>query len=206
MTAYAMAHVHHANFGPELVEYLRRIDATLEPFAGRFLVHGGPVEAVEGTWNGDLIIIEFPDLDSARGWYESPDYLKIRHLRTENTTADTITSTACRPATWPSPPSTTCSPARSDNRPDQQPIRPVSGPAGGGMIHVEPISRMTPARRLPGVPPTDQARTGRPRARLGTADPGRNRSSMSSSKYRPTSRSGSTPSPPPRWPRSASPG
>jgi uncharacterized protein (DUF1330 family) len=49
MTAYALAHVHHTNFGPELVEYLRRIDATLEPFDGRFLVHGGPVEAVEGT-------------------------------------------------------------------------------------------------------------------------------------------------------------
>jgi uncharacterized protein (DUF1330 family) len=90
MTAYAMAHVHSTNFGQELIEYLRRIDATLEPFEGRFLVHGGPVDAVEGTWNGDLIIIEFPDLDSARGWYESPEYLKIRHLRTENTTADTI--------------------------------------------------------------------------------------------------------------------
>ena len=57
---------------------------------GRFLLHGGPVDAVEGTWSGDLIIIEFPDLDSARGWYESPDYVAIRHLRTENTTADTI--------------------------------------------------------------------------------------------------------------------
>lgn len=90
MSAYAMAHVHSTNFGPELVEYLRRIDATLEPFAGRFLVHGGPVDAVEGTWDGDLILIEFPDLDAVRGWYESPDYLKIRRLRTENTTADTI--------------------------------------------------------------------------------------------------------------------
>jgi uncharacterized protein (DUF1330 family) len=90
MTAYAMAHVHSTNFGPELIEYLRRIDDTLEPFGGRFLFHGGPVDAVEGTWNGDLIIIEFPDLDAVRGWYGSPDYLKIRHLRTENTTADTI--------------------------------------------------------------------------------------------------------------------
>jgi uncharacterized protein (DUF1330 family) len=56
----------------------------------RFLVHGGPVDAVEGTWSGDLIIIEFPDLDSARCWYESAAYVAIRHLRTENTTADTI--------------------------------------------------------------------------------------------------------------------
>ena len=90
MSAYAMAHVHSTNFGPELIEYLRRIDATLEPFGGRFLFHGGPVDAVEGTWAGDLIIIEFPTLDSVRGWYESPAYVAIRRLRTDNTTADTI--------------------------------------------------------------------------------------------------------------------
>ncbi|MGH3298938.1 MAG: DUF1330 domain-containing protein [Trebonia sp.] len=90
MTAYVMAHVHATNFGPEIVEYLRKVDATMEPFGGRFVVHGGPVDAVEGDWTGDLIIIEFPDLDAASGWYNSPAYLEIRHLRTGNTTADTI--------------------------------------------------------------------------------------------------------------------
>jgi uncharacterized protein (DUF1330 family) len=90
MPAYVMAHVHSTNFGPEIIEYLRGVDATMQPFGGRFLVHGGPVDAIEGTWSGDLIIIEFPDLDSARAWYESPAYVAIRHLRTENTTADTI--------------------------------------------------------------------------------------------------------------------
>lgn len=90
MTAYVMAHVHATNFGPEIVDYLRNVDATMRPFRGRFLVHGGPVNAVEGNWDGDLIIIEFPDLDAARGWYNSSAYLEIRHLRTGNTTADTI--------------------------------------------------------------------------------------------------------------------
>jgi uncharacterized protein (DUF1330 family) len=90
MSAYVMAHVHATNFGQEIIDYLRNVDATMRPYGGRFLVHGGPVDTVEGTWTGDLIIIEFPGLDAARGWYESPDYLEIRHLRTENTTADTI--------------------------------------------------------------------------------------------------------------------
>jgi uncharacterized protein (DUF1330 family) len=90
MPAYAMAHVHATNFGQEIIDYLRNVDATMEPFGGRFLVHGGPVEAVEGAWSGDLIIIEFPDLDAARGWYESAAYREIRHLRIENTTTDTI--------------------------------------------------------------------------------------------------------------------
>ncbi len=59
MPAYVMAQVHATNFGPEIIEYLRSVDATMQPFDGRFLVHGGPVDAVEGTWSGDLIIIEF---------------------------------------------------------------------------------------------------------------------------------------------------
>ena len=72
MPAYVMAHVHSTNFGPEIIEYLRGVDATMQPFGGRFLVHGGPVDAIEGTWSGDLIIIEFPDLDSARHLPWSP--------------------------------------------------------------------------------------------------------------------------------------
>ncbi|HEY5018705.1 MAG TPA: DUF1330 domain-containing protein [Streptosporangiaceae bacterium] len=57
MTAYVMAHVHSTNFGPEIIEYLRTVDATMEPFGGRFLVHGGPVDAIENT-TADTIIFD----------------------------------------------------------------------------------------------------------------------------------------------------
>ncbi|MGE7439980.1 DUF1330 domain-containing protein [Kitasatospora sp. NPDC001175] len=88
MPAYAVAIVHQVEFGPDIVEYLERIDATLEPFGGRFLVHGGNVEAVEGGWTGDLIVIEFPDRDQVRAWYDSPAYQAILRLRTDHMTAD----------------------------------------------------------------------------------------------------------------------
>src|ERR1700760_180652 len=90
MPAYVMAHVHATNFGPEIIDYLRSVDATMQPFGGRFLVHGGPVDAVEGTWDGHVIILEFPGLDEARGWDGAPAYLAVRHLRLDNTVADTI--------------------------------------------------------------------------------------------------------------------
>ncbi|MGH3294681.1 MAG: DUF1330 domain-containing protein, partial [Trebonia sp.] len=48
-----MAHVHATDFGPAIVDYLRNVDATMRPFGGRFLVHGGPVHPVEGDWRGD---------------------------------------------------------------------------------------------------------------------------------------------------------
>ena len=36
MTAYAVAHMRHARMGPQIVEYLHRIDATLEPSTAVF--------------------------------------------------------------------------------------------------------------------------------------------------------------------------
>ncbi len=88
MPYYAIGRLHDVNVGPEIVAYLRRIDATLEPFGGRFIIHGGPVTVLEGSWSGDLIVIAFPDQDSARAWYESPAYRQILPLRTRNSRGD----------------------------------------------------------------------------------------------------------------------
>lgn len=84
MSTYAIGHLHDVNVGPDIVEYLHRIDETLEPFGGRFIIHGGPVSLLEGSWSGDLIVIAFPDRDSARAWYDSPAYREILPLRTNN--------------------------------------------------------------------------------------------------------------------------
>jgi uncharacterized protein (DUF1330 family) len=90
MSAYAVARLHDVAMGPEIVAYLQKIDETLAPFGGRFLIHGGPVEQLEGSWAGDLIVVEFPDKDSARAWYASPAYRDILPLRTENSKGDVI--------------------------------------------------------------------------------------------------------------------
>jgi uncharacterized protein (DUF1330 family) len=84
MQTYAIAHMHKADMGPEIVEYLGRIDATLAPFGGRFIVYGDPVEVIEGDWPGFAIVIGFPGRDHARAWYRSPAYQKILPLRTRN--------------------------------------------------------------------------------------------------------------------------
>lgn len=90
MTAYAVAHMRHVTPGPWIVEYLEKIDATLAPFGGRFLVHGGEVEVVENDWLGHLIVIEFPDRRHVRDWYNSPAYRAILALRTGNSQSDVI--------------------------------------------------------------------------------------------------------------------
>ena len=81
MTAYAIAHLHDVEMCDDIVEYLERIDGTLAPFSGHFVIHGARPEVREGAWRGDLIAIAFPDLDTARAWYESDAYRQIQPLR-----------------------------------------------------------------------------------------------------------------------------
>ena len=90
MTASDVAHLRNVSLGPEIIEYLERIDATLAPFGGRFVVHGGEKSVLEGTWPGDLIVIGFPDRERARAWYASPAYRKILPLRLGNSEGDVI--------------------------------------------------------------------------------------------------------------------
>ena len=90
MPAYAVAHMHQVTMGQPIVEYLQRIDATLTPFGGRFIVHGGEVEVLEGSWPGHLIVIEFPDRGRADAWYNSDAYQEIVALRTDNSRSDVI--------------------------------------------------------------------------------------------------------------------
>ncbi|MEU2419964.1 DUF1330 domain-containing protein [Streptomyces sp. NPDC007851] len=84
---YVVGYLRNVDVGPEIAEYIERIEATMEPYGGRFLVHGGRRIEHEGTWNGDVVILEFPDVDSAQEWYESPDYQAILPLRTEHATS-----------------------------------------------------------------------------------------------------------------------
>lgn len=90
MTAYFIANVRQVAPGPDIVDYLQRIDATLAVHEGRFLVHGDEPEAVEGTWQGQVIVIAFPGKEQAHAWYRSPDYQKILPLRLANTAGETI--------------------------------------------------------------------------------------------------------------------
>jgi uncharacterized protein (DUF1330 family) len=90
MPSYAVAHMRQVTLGPAVVEYLQRIDATLAPFGGRFIVHGGEVEVLEGNWPGHLIVIEFPDRGRASAWYNSGAYREIVALRTDNSASDVI--------------------------------------------------------------------------------------------------------------------
>ncbi len=90
MPAYAIAHLRSVDFNDEITEYIARIDSTLAPFSGRFLIHGKQPDVIEGPFPGMVVIVEFPDLEAAHAWYESEAYQAILALRTENSDGSTI--------------------------------------------------------------------------------------------------------------------
>ncbi|MFJ9924179.1 DUF1330 domain-containing protein [Streptomyces rubiginosohelvolus] len=98
MPAYGFAHLRERRHHPEILDYLDRIQATLDPFHGRFIVHGPPAEVVEGTWPGSMVLIEFPDLAVARAWYRSPAYQEIKHLRADHINGDLLLIDGVGPA------------------------------------------------------------------------------------------------------------
>ncbi|MFE0700923.1 DUF1330 domain-containing protein [Streptomyces sp. NPDC058872] len=85
--AYVIGYLKDVELGPEIAEYIERIEATMTPYGGRFLVHGGQLVVHEGAWDGDIVMLEFPDVASAQEWYESPDYQAILPLRTAHSTS-----------------------------------------------------------------------------------------------------------------------
>jgi uncharacterized protein (DUF1330 family) len=50
MTIYAVGYLRNVEMGPDIVVYLDTIDATLAPFQGRFIIHGGEKEELEGAF------------------------------------------------------------------------------------------------------------------------------------------------------------
>jgi uncharacterized protein (DUF1330 family) len=66
-------------------EYRKAVPATVQKYGGKFLVRGGRMEVIEGSWRPKRVVVtEFPSLEQAKRWYDSEEYraLKARRLRT----------------------------------------------------------------------------------------------------------------------------
>ena len=81
MSAYVISDVEILD--QELIgEYRVLAQDSIARYGGRYLARGGAIEAVEGGWNPEgLIIVAFPDMARARAWYQSPEYAKALKVR-----------------------------------------------------------------------------------------------------------------------------
>ena len=65
-----------------MADYRRLAQIAVEKFGGRYLVRGGVYETLEGSWQPQrLVVLEFPGMDAARTFYDSPEYVAARNAR-----------------------------------------------------------------------------------------------------------------------------
>jgi uncharacterized protein (DUF1330 family) len=72
-------------------DYRQMVPPTLAVYGGRFLVRGGAVENLEGSWEPSrFVVIEFPDRDRARAWWSSDEYAPAKALRQQSADTEMI--------------------------------------------------------------------------------------------------------------------
>jgi uncharacterized protein (DUF1330 family) len=72
-------------------EYKRLAAPTVSAYDGRYVARGGRVDVREGGWTpARLVLLEFPSLERARAWWESPEYAPAKALRQSCAAAELV--------------------------------------------------------------------------------------------------------------------
>jgi uncharacterized protein (DUF1330 family) len=80
--AYYVVEVNVRDLDKYKNDYASHVAATLAPYGGRYLAAGGRTESIEGAPPASRVsILEFPSVDKAEAWYNSPEYDKIKPVR-----------------------------------------------------------------------------------------------------------------------------
>lgn len=90
MSAYLVVNVEVTD--PALYdEYRKLVPPTLEHYGGKYLARGGAAEAIEGDWPPNrVVIVEFPDRETAKRWWSSEEYREAKSMRQRAARTDMI--------------------------------------------------------------------------------------------------------------------
>ncbi len=81
MAAYAIVQVEITD-PARFEEYKVQVPATIEKYGGKYLARGGAFAVLDGDWPTErTVILEFPTMDDAKRWYDSPEYAGPKALR-----------------------------------------------------------------------------------------------------------------------------
>lgn len=81
MPAYVIVETNVSD--PEQYErYKEAAPPAIAAYGGRYVARGGDLAVLEGDWDPNrIVILEFPDLETAKRWYASEEYGAARTLR-----------------------------------------------------------------------------------------------------------------------------
>lgn len=72
-------------------EYRDKVSPLIAQFGGRYIVRGGEVRTLEGRLPiRRLVVLEFPSVEAAQRFYDSPEYQPILKIRLASTRSDVV--------------------------------------------------------------------------------------------------------------------
>lgn len=90
MAAYLIAEIEVINLD-QYGEYRDKVPKTVRQFGGRYIIRSNDIVLLEGTWSPErFVVIEFPNMDALKKWYESDKYISLRNMRISSTFSKVI--------------------------------------------------------------------------------------------------------------------
>jgi uncharacterized protein (DUF1330 family) len=72
-------------------EYRTLGSPTVAAYGGKFVVRGGKVEVLEGTWLPKrLVVLEFESVERAKQWWSSKEYSVAKRVRQKTATTNMV--------------------------------------------------------------------------------------------------------------------
>lgn len=66
-------------------EYIEKITPSVAQFGGNYRVRGGQPETLDGDWHSSrIVVMEYPDRQTAIRWLQSPELQPIHQMRRDN--------------------------------------------------------------------------------------------------------------------------
>ncbi|HVL34829.1 MAG TPA: DUF1330 domain-containing protein [Burkholderiales bacterium] len=88
MTAYVVLDIEVTD-ADKFARYRELAPPAIAAHGGRYIARGGTTELMEGSRRPNrVVILEFPTVDTAKAWLESPEYREARALRQASATTN----------------------------------------------------------------------------------------------------------------------
>ena len=90
MAAYILGQINVTD-AETFKRYSEKVPLTVQQYGGRYLVRGGAVDKLEGTFLGRrMVVIEFQSVEAAKKWYTSEEYAPLIELRRSASDGDLL--------------------------------------------------------------------------------------------------------------------
>jgi uncharacterized protein (DUF1330 family) len=72
-------------------QYKTLAPPSIAQYGGRYIARGGTTVALEGEWLPKrLVLLEFPSIERAQAWWDSPEYAPAKAMRQASASTDMV--------------------------------------------------------------------------------------------------------------------